>query len=339
MHRRVLVLRAGVGQHGGMHALTFSRFGGPDVLEWTALPDPQPAPGIAVVCTRAIGLNFADIYRRQGRYHLAGAPPWIAGYEASGEIAALHAADADGRFRLGQRVAFADSAFANAELVAVPLDHLIALPDDIDHDTAAALLLQGLTAQFLVEDSHRVQAGETVLVHAAGGGVGQLLVQLARAKGARVIALASSEDKRRAALAAGALHAVDSGDGWPARVRALAADGVDVVYDSIGRTLADSLALARTGGSVVFFGMAAGDPDPVDPRLLMDRSLTLTGGDLWNVLTTAQARQQRAERLFAAVRAGHLALSIAARFPLRDGAQAHALLESRGSVGKVLLVP
>jgi NADPH2:quinone reductase len=322
-----------------MHALTFSRFGGPDVLEWTALPDPQPAPGIAVVRTRAIGLNFADIYRRQGRYHLAGAPPWIAGYEASGEIAALHAADADGRFHIGQRVAFADSAFANAERVAVPLDHLIALPDDIDHDTAAALLLQGLTAQFLVEDSHRVQAGETVLVHAAGGGVGQLLVQLARAKGARVIALASSEDKRRAALAAGALHAVDSGDGWPARVRALAADGVDVVYDSIGRTLADSLALARTGGSVVFFGMAAGDPDPVDPRLLMDRSLTLTGGDLWNVLTTAQARQQRADRLFAAVRAGHLALSIAARFPLRDGAQAHALLESRGSVGKVLLVP
>ena len=113
----------------------------------------------------------------------------------------------------------------------------------------------------------------------------------------------------------------------------------DVVYDSIGRTLADSLALARTGGSVVFFGMAAGDPDPVDPRLLMDRSLTLTGGDLWNVLTTADARQQRADRLFAAVRAGHLAVSIAARFALRDGAQAHALLESRGSAGKVLLVP
>jgi NADPH2:quinone reductase len=335
----VLVLRAGVAQHGDMHALTFSRFGGPDVLEWTALPDPQPAPGIAVVRTRAIGLNFADIYRRQGRYHLAGAPPWIAGYEASGEIAALHADDAGGRFRIGQRVAFADSAFANAELIAVPLDHLIALPDDIDHDTGAALLLQGLTAQFLVEDSHRVQAGETVLVHAAGGGVGQLLVQLARAKGARVIALASSDGKRRAALAAGALHALDSGDGWPARVRTLAADGVDVVYDSIGRTLADSLALARTGGSVVFFGMAAGDPDPVDPRLLMDRSLTLTGGDLWNVLTTAQARQQRADRLFAAVRDGDLALSIAARFPLRDGAQAHALLESRGSVGKVLLVP
>ncbi|HVR81642.1 MAG TPA: quinone oxidoreductase [Luteimonas sp.] len=322
-----------------MHALTFSRFGGPEVLEWTALPDPQPAPGVAVVRTRAIGLNFADIYRRQGRYHLTGSPPWIAGYEASGEIIARHDTDSDSRFRIGQRVAFADSAFANAEQVAVPLDHLIALPDHIDHDTAAALLLQGLTAQFLVEDSHALHAGETVLVHAAGGGVGQLLVQLARAKGAQVIALASSEDKRRAALAAGAMHAVDSGDGWPARVRALAPGGVDVVYDSIGRTLTDSLALARTGGTVVFFGMAAGDPDPVDPRMLMDRSLTLVGGDLWNVLTTADARQQRADRLFAAVRDGHLALSVAARFPLREGAQAHALLESRGSVGKVLLIP
>jgi NADPH2:quinone reductase len=200
-------------------------------------------------------------------------------------------------------------------------------------------LLQGLTAQFLVEDSHAVSAGECVLVHAAGGGVGQLLVQLAVARGARVIALASSADKRDAALAAGAVAAVDSGEGWPGRVRALAPDGVDVVYDSVGRTLGDSLALARIGGAVVFFGMAAGDPDPVDPRVLMDRSLTLTGGDLWNVLTSADARQQRADRLFAAVRAGQLQLSIAARFALRDGARAHALLEGRGSVGKVLLLP
>lgn len=322
-----------------MHALTFSRFGGPEVLEWTALPDPQPAPGVVVVRTRAIGLNFADVYRRQGRYHLAGSPPWIAGYEAAGEIVAIHPQDAGGTFATGRCVAFADSAFANAELVAVPLDRLIALPDDIDFETAAALLLQGLTAQFLLEDSHTVQAGETLLVHAAGGGVGQLLVQLATAKGANVIALASSEDKRRSALAAGARHALDSGLDWAGRVRTVAPDGVDVVYDSIGRTLGDSLALTRTGGTAVFYGMAAGDPDPIDPRVLMDRSLTLVGGDLWNVLTTAQERQQRADRLFEAVRAGQLRVGIAARIPLREGAQAHALLEGRGSAGKVLLIP
>jgi len=323
-----------------MHALTFSRFGGPEVLEWSDVPDPRTAPNVAVVRTRAIGLNFADIYRRQGRYHLAGSPPWIAGYEGAGEIAALHPDDTHNpRFHVGQRVAFADSAFANAELVAVPLDRLIALPDDIAFDTAAALLLQGLTAQFLVEDSHAVRAGEHVLVHAAGGGVGQLLVQLARAKGAHVIALASSPEKRRAALEAGATHAVEAGAGWVEHVRAIAPNGVDVVYDSIGRTLADSLALARTGGTVVFYGMAAGDPDPVDPRVLMDRSLTLVGGDLWNVLTSAEARQQKADRLFASVRSGALAVNVAARFALRDGAKAHALLEGRGTAGKVLLVP
>lgn len=154
-----------------------------------------------------------------------------------------------------------------------------------------------------------------------------------------MIALASSEDKRSAALAAGASDAVDSGEDWVERVRALAADGVDVVYDSIGRTLGDSLALARIGGTVVFYGMAAGDPDAVDPRLLMDRSLALVGGDLWNVLTSAQARQRRSDRLFAALRDGRLKVTIAARFALHDGAQAHALLESRGSAGKVLLIP
>jgi NADPH2:quinone reductase len=323
-----------------MHALTFSRFGGPEVLEWSDVPDPHTAPNVAIVRTRAIGLNFADIYRRQGRYHLAGSPPWIAGYEGAGEIAALHPDDMHNpRFHVGQRVAFADSAFANAELVAVPLDRLIALPDDIGFDTAAALLLQGLTAQFLVEDSHAVHAGEHVLVHAAGGGVGQLLVQLARAKGAHVIALASSPEKRRAALEAGATHAVDAGAGWVEHVRAIAPNGVDVVYDSIGRTLTDSLALARTGGTVVFYGMAAGDPDPVDPRVLMDRSLTLVGGDLWNVLTSAEVRQEKADRLFASVRSGALAVNVAARFALRDGAKAHALLEGRGTAGKVLLVP
>src|SRR4249920_617882 len=125
----------------GMHALTFSRFGGPDVLEWTALPDPRPVPGTAVIRTRAIGLNFADIYRRQGRYHLAGSPPWIAGYEGAGEIIALDASDVGHDWRVGQRVAFADAPFANAEQVAVPLDKLIRLPDDIGFDIAAGLLL------------------------------------------------------------------------------------------------------------------------------------------------------------------------------------------------------
>ncbi len=323
-----------------MHALTFSRFGGPEVLDWTALPDPVAAPGVAIVRSAAIGLNFADIYRRQGRYHLAGSPPWIAGYEAAGTITALHPDDGNaGHWSIGQRVAFADSPYANAELVAVPLDKLIRLPGQIGFDIAAAVLLQGLTAQFLSADSYPVRPRDKVLVHAAGGGVGLLLTQLATARGADVIALASSDEKRAAALQAGATAAIDSGEGWVERVRALLPTGADAVYDSIGRTLHESLALARTGGTVVFYGMAAGDPDPVDPRLLMDRSLCLVGGDLWNVLTSAQARQERADTLFAAIAAGKLRVPIAARIPLREGARAHALLEGRGISGKVLLVP
>src|SRR5690349_2507305 len=170
-----------------MRALVFERFGGPEVLELRQVPDPVPASNQALVRTRAIGLNFADVYRRQGHYHLAGNPPWIAGYEAAGEIVS---APPGSGFTAGDRVAFADSPYANAELVAVDVDRLIPLPDDIAFDTAAALLLQGLTAQYLVRDSHPLRAGESVLVHAAAGGVGQLLVQLAKAEGARVMALA-----------------------------------------------------------------------------------------------------------------------------------------------------
>lgn len=319
-----------------MRALTFSRFGGPEVLEYREVPDPQPAAGEVLVRTRAIGLNFADVYRRQGRYHLAGTPPYIAGYEAAGVV---EVAPTRSSFRTGDRVAFADSPHANAELVAVPEDKLIPLPGDISFETAAALLLQGLTAQFLTRDSHRLQEGETVLVHAAAGGVGLLLVQLARAAGARVVGLTSSPEKAALAREAGAEEVLTYGEDWVAGARRFGGEGVDVVYDSVGRTLPDSFEAARVGGHVVFYGMAGGDPPPVDPRMLMDTSKTLTGGDLWNVLRTAEDRRTRAAALFERVRAGELTVRVAERFPLAEGARAHAFLESRQSSGKVLLLP
>lgn len=321
-----------------MRALTFSRFGDPSVLELAEVADPVAAPGVAVVRTRAIGLNFADVYRRQGRYHLVGQPPWIAGYEAAGELAALDASDT-GAWQIGQRVAFADVPHANAELVAVPLDHLIPLPDDIDVELAAALLLQGLTADYLVRDSYAVQRDDRIVVHAAAGGVGLLLVQLARALGAEVIGLASSETKRAAATRAGAAHVTDSRGDWAAAVAHVAPDGAHAVYDSIGTTLLASLHVARTGGTVVFYGMAGGEPPAVDPRLVMDRSLRLVGGDLWNVLRTAEDRRLRAARLFAEVRAGRLAVAIDERFPLARGGDAHRALEGRERIGKLLLIP
>lgn len=319
-----------------MRALVFDRFGGPEVLQIRELPDPVPSPRQALVRIRAIGLNFADVYRRQGHYHLAGDPPWIAGYEASGEVVA---APADSGFAPGDRVAFADSAHANAELVAVDPGRLIRLPDDIDFDTAAALLLQGLTAQYLIRDSHALRCGETVLVHAAAGGVGQLLVQLAVVAGGRVFALASTPEKCEIARAAGAEETATYAEDWVVRAHAFGADGVDVAYDSVGSTLLDSLRAVRIGGHVVFYGMAGGDPAPVDPRMLMDGSKTLTGGDLWNVLRTPADRRTRSEELFDAVRAGKLKVNIDSRYPLSEGAAAHAHLESRRALGKVLLVP
>ncbi len=319
-----------------MKALTFSVFGTPDVLEYKDVPDPLPQPNCAIVRTKAIGLNFADVYRRQGRYHLRGSPPFIAGYEAAGIIESVAA---DSSFKVGDRVAFADVPFANAELVSVPLEHMIPLPTDISFEIAAALLLQGLTAQYLVQDSHKLQAGESVVIHAAAGGVGLLLVQLAKAKGAKVLGLTSSEEKASAALAVGADEMALYSSDWVAAAQRFSSGGADVIFDSVGSTLMQSFDATRVGGHVVFYGMAGGDPPHVDPRMLMDTSKTLTGGDLWNYLTSAKERISRASALFALVQARKLEVHIAAKFALSEGAAAHRLLEGRGSSGKVLLMP
>jgi len=319
-----------------MKALTFDTFGGPEVLSYRDVPEPVPLAGEVLVRTRAIGLNFADIYRRRGDYHLAGSPPFIAGYEAAGVVESALPGSA---LAPGTRVAFADSPFANAELVAVPEDKLIPLPDDVSFEMAASLLLQGLTAQFLIRDSHLVRRDESVLVHAAGGGVGQLLIQLAAAQGARVLGLTSSPAKADLAREAGAEAVALYQDDWVGRATSFGGGGVDVAYDSVGSTLAGSFEAVRVGGHVVFYGMAGGPPPLVDPRTLMDTSKTLTGGDLWNILRTADDRRSRAAKLFGLVREGRLRVRVAAQFRLAEGAVAHRFLEGRESTGKILLLP
>ncbi|HEY8208359.1 MAG TPA: quinone oxidoreductase [Myxococcaceae bacterium] len=323
-----------------MRALTFSRFGGPEVLEWREVPDPSPAAGHAVVRTRAIGLNFADVYRRRGAYHLAGQPPYIAGYEAAGVIESI-APGGPTDLRHGQRVAFADVPFANAELVLAPVDRLVPLPDEVSFETAAASMLQGLTAQYLTADSHPLAAGERAVVHSAAGGVGSLLVQICRVRGAVPLALVSSESKRALALELGAEAALTYEPGWPDAIRRLTPGGrgADVAFDAVGRTLMDSFAAVRTGGHVVFYGMAGGDPPHVDPRMLMDTSKRLTGGDLWNVLTSGAERVRRSAELFGWIRSGRVKVSIWKTFPLSQGAEAHRALEGRGTTGKILLIP
>ncbi|MDM5189176.1 quinone oxidoreductase [Bacillus sp. DX4.1] len=321
-----------------MKALCFKEFGNADVLKYKEVSDPIINPNEILIRTKAIGLNFADIYRRRGAYHLAGKPPYILGYEGSGVVESI--SNEVTNINVGDRVAFADVSFANAELVAVPKEKAIPLPDSISFETASSVLLQGLTAHYLTKDSYAIKAGDFVLVHAAAGGVGQLLIQIIKMYGGKVIGLTSSTDKAEAAYSAGADHVFLYEEPWPEKVMEVTSSrGVDVVYESVGSTLSDSFQATRIGGTVVFYGMAGGDPAPVDPRMLMDSSKTLTGGDLWNVLTTYEERENRSNELFDWITSGKLNISNPTTFSLQDGAKAHRLLESRKSTGKILLIP
>lgn len=321
-----------------MKALVFETFGGPEVLQYQEVADPILTDNEVLVRTKAVGLNFADIYRRKGNYHLAGQPPFILGYEGAGVVekvgANIH------NIQVGDRIAFADVPFANAELVAVPHDKVMLFPAEISFETAASILLQGLTAQYLVTDSYAIQPGDTVLIHAAAGGVGQNLIQMAKLKGANVIGLTSSTEKAQVAYAIGADHVFLYKEQWVQHVKDTTdGQGVHVVYESVGSTLQDSLEATKIGGTVVFFGMSGGDPVAVDPRLLMDTSKTLTGGDLWNVLTSFEERKIRSQQLFDWIIDGKIKISEPTIFALEDSAQAHTLLESRKSIGKILLQP
>lgn len=322
-----------------MKALIFEKFGGPEVLIYKEIPDPPLEGDQILVRTKAIGLNFADVYRRKGNYHLAGNPPYILGYEGAGVVESVPAHIQ--HIHVGDRVAFADVPFSNAELVAVPVDRAIPLPADITFEQGAGVLLQGMTAHYLVNDSYRVQAGDDVLIHAAAGGVGQLLIQLCKSRGARVFGVTSSEAKKRVALEAGADAVSLYTSDWVQEATQWSSEneGVNAAYDSVGSTLIDSFAAVKIKGTVVFYGMAGGDPAPVDPRMLMDTSKTLTGGDLWNHVTNLENRIQRAQDLFEALRNGSLRMDNMKTFPLKEGAQAHQFIESRQSTGKILLIP
>ncbi|WP_393964684.1 quinone oxidoreductase family protein [Exiguobacterium sp. S22-S28] len=321
-----------------MKALTFRSFGDSSVLTYQEHPTPEIRPNEVLIEMKAIGLNFADIYRRKGNYHLEGTPPYLLGYEGAGIITKL--GDTVSDLQVGQRVAFADVPNANAEFVVAPFDKVIPLPDSISYETAASILLQGLTAHYLTRDSYDIHPRDLVLIHAAAGGVGQLLTQIVRLHGAIPIGLTSSTEKAEIAKKAGSEHVFLYSDDWVEQILTLTdQQGVDVVYESVGSTLMDSFQATKTHGTVVFYGMAGGDPAPVDPRFLMDTSKTLTGGDLWNVLTTREERVRRAGELFNWVESGHLQVAHPTTFSLSDGKRAHDYLEGRQSTGKILMIP
>ncbi len=319
-----------------MKALTFSKFGSPDVLEYTEIPKPVISDFEVLVKTEAIGLNYADIYRRKGNYHLKGNPPFIAGYEGAGIVVESNVKN----IKIGDRIAFTDVPFANAEFVIVPENHIIPLNENISFDLASSVLLQGLTAQYLSTDSFKVKKNDVVLIHAASGGVGQILTQICKMKGAKVIGLSRNESKLKIISNNKADFAIPLNENWRQKVMEVTNNkGVDVVFDSLGSTLMDSLEVTAACGTVVFYGMSGGDPAHIDPRMLMDTSKTLTGGDLWSYINSYEERISRSKQLFDWILNKDIVIARPVKFKLSEGKKAHEYLESGQSSSKILLIP
>jgi NADPH:quinone reductase len=284
----------------------------------------------------SIGLNYADIYRRKGNYHLKGNPPYIAGYEGAGFVFESNVPN----IKIGDRIAFTDVPFANAEYVIVPKAHIIPLNEKISFDLAASVLLQGLTAHYLSNDSYNIKANDVVLIHAASGGVGQILTQICKMKGAKVIGLSRNENKLQIIINNKADYAILLNENWKKEIMKITNNkGVDVVFDSVGSTLMDSFEVTKECGTVVFYGMSGGDPIHIDPRMLMDTSKTLTGGDLWSYINSLEQRLNRTKQLFELIVEGKISIQQPKKFNLSEGKQAHDYLENGNSSSKVLLIP
>ena len=324
-----------------VRAIRITTTGGPDVLIPAELPDPRPGPGELLVEVAAAGVNYIDTYQRDGTYPMQ--LPYVPGLEGAGRVRAVGDGDTLG-FAVGDRVAWAETLGSYAELAAVPAAKAVPVPDAVGDDAAVGALLQGMTAHFLVHDTHAVRPGEDVLVHAAAGGVGLLLTQLAAARGARVIATVSTPEKEELARAAGAADVLryTEVDDLAAAVRELTGGaGVRVAYDSVGRTTFDaSLASLRRRGMLVLFGASSGAVPPVDPqRLNAAGSVFLTRPKLFDHVVTREELTAKAGAVYADVAAGTLDVRIGHRYPLADARAAHEDLQGRRTTGKLLLVP
>ncbi|GAA1121304.1 quinone oxidoreductase [Arthrobacter flavus] len=318
-------------------AIVIQQAGGPDVLRVAEVDQPTPAGSELLVRVAAAGVNFIETYQRSGYYPVD--YPFIPGAEAAGEVVAL-GPEASG-FAVGDRVAFAEGKGTYAEFTLVEADQALPVPEGISLETAAALPLQGMTAHYLINTTFKVQLGQTVLTHAGAGGVGLLLIQLLKARGARAITTVSTDDKEALAREAGADEVLRY-EGFDTAVRELTNGvGVDVVYDGVGKATFDgSLASLRKRGTLVLFGAASGPVPAFDPqRLASAGSVHLTRPKLLDHLLTVEERRWRSSEVFAAVVDGSLQVRIGATYPLDAAAQAHEDLEARKTTGKVLLIP
>ena len=320
-----------------MHAIRVSRTGGPEVLEYVEVDRPRPGDGEALVRIEAAGVNFIDVYHRTGLYKVP--LPFTPGSEAAGVVEEVGANAGD--VKRGDRVAYAMAPGAYAELAIVPAAKLVPIPNGIDARTAAAAMLQGMTAHYLAASTFPLREGQTALVHAAAGGVGGILVQMAKQRGARLFGTASTS-KLDIVREDGADAVIDyTKSDFEAEVMRLTGDrGVDVVYDSVGKTTFDkSLDSLALRGTLVLFGQSSGPVPPFDPARLAKKGTFLTRPSLAHYTATREELLWRAGELFAAIQSGAVRLRIDRELPLRDAAEAHRLLEGRKTAGKLLLIP
>jgi NADPH2:quinone reductase len=322
-----------------MKAIQVKQVGGPEVLELVELPVPQPKANEAVVKLSAAGVNFIDVYHREGRYKSA--LPFVPGQEGAGVVSAVGAEVKS--VKVGDRVAWSGQMGAYAEYAAVPADRLVPVPQGVSDQDAAAALLQGMTAHYLVNDTYPLKSGETTLIHAAAGGVGLLLVQMAHNIGARVIATVSTEEKAKLARGAGAhdviLYTQTDFEGETKRLTG--GKGVDVVYDSVGKTTFEKgLNVLRPRGMMALFGGSSGAVPPFDLILLSQKgSLYVTRPTLVNYIATREDLVARASAVFGMIASGKLRLRAEHSYPLAEAQQAHRDLEGRKTTGKLLLIP
>ena len=322
-----------------MKAIQVSQVGGPEVLTLVELPIPTPKSDEAVVQIKAAGVNFIDVYFREGRYS---APlPFINGQEASGVVTAVGAEVKS--VKPGDRVAYSGVRGGYAEYAAVPAERLILIPDQVEFKEAAAAMLQGMTAHYLSHSTYPIQRGDTVLIHAAAGGVGLLLVQMAKKLGARVIGTAGNEDKAKLAREAGADEVIlyNEQDFETETKRLTDGAGVHVVYDGVGKsTFEKDLNVLRLRGYLVLFGGSSGAVPPFDLIHLSQKgSLYLTRPSLHHYIHTRAELEHHAGDVMKMITSGELKLRIHSTYPLAEAQQAHRDLEGRKTTGKLLLIP
>ncbi len=322
-----------------MKAIRIQQFGGPEVLRYEDIAIPEPGEGAVRIKIEAIGINFADVYQRDGRYGMT--LPFTLGQEAAGVVDAVGPGVSE--VKTGDRVAYTLVPGSYAEYAVVPAGRLVAIPESVTTQQAAAVILQGLTAHYLTHSTYPLKSGETALIHAAAGGVGLLLVQVAKRLGARVIGTVSTEEKARLAKEAGADQVIlyTQKDFEQETKRLTNGKGVDVVYDSVGKTTFEkSLNCLRPRGYLVLFGQSSGPAPAIDPQILNPKgSLFLTRPTLNHYIAHRAELMERAAALFNWVRKGELKVCIDKTFPLAQAADAHRYLESRASKGKLLLLP